>query len=77
MTQIPIELNYTGDYPGYAFIRINGRLATRAEEDALCTIYDVPGIRRLFDVLGAKRMEGGEEHLPFHGVLTVTEVPQS
>jgi hypothetical protein len=76
---VPIELGYNGDYPGVAFIRINGRSSTPKEESALCSIFEANGIKQLFDKMGAVRTQCGQEHARFYGSLTViadlTETP--
>lgn len=72
---VKIELRYNGDYPGYAYIRINDRSATSKEEAALVTIFGASGIKQLFDMAGAERSH--EEHKPWEGTLSFSQNDQA
>jgi hypothetical protein len=70
-----IELLYNGDYPGYPCVRVNDVWLKDEEEASLCKLFNVNGLRELYDKVGLSKDWDGtlsEEHKPFEGMLSIS-----
>ena len=70
---VKIEFLYNGDYPGYPCVSINGRWATKAEQDALVSMFSASSLRDLYDKVGAQKINGSYEHMPYEAKLCISK----
>lgn len=73
---VRLRLAYNGDYPGYPCAWINDYPINDVETNLLLDIMAVkprgwPGLRKLFDKLGAKKIPGSLEHEEWEGTLEI------